>query len=234
MSTTLNLQGNVSTVIHASGAKLYGKPMTLSVNITNGDNDNINLPLNYYKNIIVDWGDGTIISSPPGTWSNDSINHIYLSTELFNIRIYVYDLFTGSSRRTSKGQIPHYGLNDASYAGVDKITGVDMGTLRSTSYKRAFGNASNLTSVTGKLEKSAYNLELMFYDCTLFVSSHALSRWNTSNVTDMSGMFNGCSLFKPDLGLSRWNTSNVTTICFMAVQFLILTFRAGMFQKLQP
>ena len=47
----------------------------------------------------------------------------------------------------------------------------------------------------------------MFYGCTSLISLPDLTKWNTSNVIDMSNMFYRCiSLISlPDI--SKWNTS---------------------------
>ena len=45
----------------------------------------------------------------------------------------------------------------------------------------------------------------MFYECENFNCD--LSKWNVSNVTDMSGMFYNCVNFNANL--SKWNVSNV-------------------------
>ena len=44
----------------------------------------------------------------------------------------------------------------------------------------------------------------MFYNCPKFNSD--LSRWNVSNVMNMSNMFDGCTRFNCDL--SGWDTSS--------------------------
>ena len=52
----------------------------------------------------------------------------------------------------------------------------------------------------------------MFANCLSLSSLPDISKWNTSNVIDMSGMFTNCSslLSLPDI--SKWNTINVTYI----------------------
>ena len=41
-----------------------------------------------------------------------------------------------------------------------------------------------------------------------------LSKWNVSNVTDMSCMFEGCNKFEGK-GLENWDVSNVTDVQYM-------------------
>ena len=51
----------------------------------------------------------------------------------------------------------------------------------------------------------------VFRGATQFSSD--LSKWNTSQVTDMQGMFNGASQFTSDL--SQWDTSQITSMSWM-------------------
>ena len=54
------------------------------------------------------------------------------------------------------------------------------------------------------------DMKLMFFGCVDFGGD--LSSWDTSNVTDMSFMFHGCRSFNRPL---RWNVSNVTNMSYM-------------------
>jgi surface protein len=216
MTTVISLQNSKTVTVGATGAKLYGKPMKIIVS-----GSIIQLPLNTYKNVIIDWGDVTdIFVSTPDVWSNIQISHNYGNNSgPFNIYIYVYDLFSVSNHRISKGQIPHYGVSNGTHIGINNIAGVTMGTLRCVSYNGAFRGAYNLTTVTGKLEKGVKNLGLMFYGCSKFTSAHDLSAWDVSKVTNMNLMFYGCSVFTSDL--SRWNTSRVTNMSVMFYNCLV-------------
>jgi len=49
----------------------------------------------------------------------------------------------------------------------------------------------------------------MFYECKSLISLSDLSKWDTSNVEDMSCMFYRCSSLK-ELNLSNFNTNNAT------------------------
>ena len=54
----------------------------------------------------------------------------------------------------------------------------------------------------------------MFYNCKSLISLPDISKWNTHNVTDMSGMFHECSSLK-ELNLNNFNTINVTNMSGM-------------------
>ena len=51
-------------------------------------------------------------------------------------------------------------------------------------------------------------MSYMFCGCKSLISLPDISKWNTSNVTDMSGMF-CCTSFKFFPDISKWNTENV-------------------------
>jgi len=58
------------------------------------------------------------------------------------------------------------------------------------------------------------NMRKMFDNCSLS-SLPDISKWNTSNVKDMSEMFLGCESLKSLPDISNWNTSNVTNMSSM-------------------
>ena len=53
----------------------------------------------------------------------------------------------------------------------------------------------------------------MFYYCSS-LKELDVSKFNTTNVTDMNHMFSGCSSLK-ELNLNNFNTNNVTNMCSM-------------------
>ena len=48
--------------------------------------------------------------------------------------------------------------------------------------------------------------------CFMVSTLPDISKWNTSNVTNMSYMFNWCTSLSSLPDISKWNTSNVTNI----------------------
>ena len=57
------------------------------------------------------------------------------------------------------------------------------------------------------------NMNNMFYDCNSLTTLD-VSKWDTSNVTDMTHVFYECKALT-NLDVSNWNTSNVTNMGFM-------------------
>ena len=55
------------------------------------------------------------------------------------------------------------------------------------------------------------------------MSGNDISKWDTSNVNDMSYMFDGCESLNSLPDISKWDTSNVEdmilVICLMDVNF---------------
>ena len=86
---------------------------------------------------------------------------------------------------------------------------------RINTYRNPY-NKPNLNKViigiTKVIEQNRFYVAMdrMFYNCLSLLSLSDLSKWNTENVTNMSGMFYNCSslLSLPDI--SKWNTYNVT------------------------
>ena len=71
------------------------------------------------------------------------------------------------------------------------------------------------------------NMSCMFRDCYLLLSLPDISKWNTSNVVDMSGIFSGCKslLTLPDI--SKWDTSCVSNMSNMFGGFQSGLFLSG-------
>jgi len=49
----------------------------------------------------------------------------------------------------------------------------------------------------------------MLYECNSLFSLPDISKWNTSNVKDMSKMFSGFNSLISLPNISKWNTSNL-------------------------
>lgn len=77
---------------------------------------------------------------------------------------------------------------------------------------RAFQSASNLTTVPDHIPSSLTNLQEMFVQATS-LNDPNISKWDTSNVTNMGATFFGATAFNQPL--NDWNVSNVTTMTKM-------------------
>ena len=71
------------------------------------------------------------------------------------------------------------------------------------------------------------NMSYMFGDCSGDAFNPDVSAWNVSNVTNMYGMFCNCSgdAFNPDV--SNWNVSKVTDMSYMFYYCSHQNFRGG-------
>ena len=75
-----------------------------------------------------------------------------------------------------------------------------------------FGNCKTITFDNFVITSNVTDMREMFSGGDL--SSIDFSKWDTSNVTDMSGMFQNCSSLT-SLDLSGWDTSKVTDMSYM-------------------
>jgi len=81
-----------------------------------------------------------------------------------------------------------------------------------TSLLKCFYNCSNFNSDISKWDTSnIQNMSYMFSGCSAFDKS--IVNWDTSSVQNMSYMFSGCSTF--DKKISFWNISNVIDMSYM-------------------
>jgi hypothetical protein len=110
----------------------YGQMMELDIKIvSDGSSDHVvELPLNEYTNVAVDWGHGTESSkrkvlSPSGVPTSDILSHSYPDvTADYTIKICVYDL------DDTLGSIPHFGYRNINYKGSQYITEIRLGHTR--------------------------------------------------------------------------------------------------------
>ena len=52
----------------------------------------------------------------------------------------------------------------------------------------------------------------LFYKCSSLIILPDISKWNTTNVTDLSDIFAECSSLSKLPDISKWNTTNVTNL----------------------
>ena len=52
-------------------------------------------------------------------------------------------------------------------------------------------------------------MSYMFSDCSSLTSLPNISKWNTSNVTNINSMFSYCSSLTSLPNISKWNTSKI-------------------------
>ena len=56
------------------------------------------------------------------------------------------------------------------------------------------------------------NMSFMFYNCITLTELPDISKWNTCKVNNMNSIFEGCSSLKELPDISKWNTSNVNSM----------------------
>ncbi len=187
--------GNISNCSTSfADYQLSGTPM-ISTWQTTIANETITLPLRtgYHYHILVDWGDG----------SDTSL--IDSATDAFRVHSYTNPgagrviTIMGTAEAWSFGSVP---------ASKDKILTVsELGDLGWISFKNAFSNCANISSISGGNTSNVVDMSGMF---TLAQAVIDTSNWNTSSVLDMSSMFNNARSANPNT--SNWNTSRVTTM----------------------
>ncbi len=157
-----------------------------------GDGDNtVTLPLRsgFNYNFTVDWGD--LSSSEVTSFDDPDINHTYSSAGTYTITI--------------TGLVEAWYFNNS--GDKNKITTVtELGTVGWKSFRAAFRNCDNLTTVAGGDTSSVTDMGSMFEDAAN--ADPDTSGWDTSKVTKMDYMFGYTDLADPDT--SSWDTSNVT------------------------
>ena len=159
----------------------------------NAPENTLVLPIIFGSNsrVTVNWGDDTI-----ETYTSSPVSHTYAASGSYNVKI--------------SGSAIGFGNGHSAYTGAEYIRSVSQwDALGVTSFSGAFNGATNLESVPASLPSTVTDTSYMFYGASSF-NGGEVSGWDTSSVTDMAFMFNGATAFNQNL--SRWNVSNVTNV----------------------
>ena len=66
----------------------------------------------------------------------------------------------------------------------------------------------------------------MFFGCRALLTLPDISKWETSNINDLSQLFQGCYSLKFLPDISKWNVGNVNNLSWMFCKlqiFIIIT-----------
>lgn len=174
-------------------------------------------------NFTVEWGDGT--SNNITTWNDAKLTHTYPSAGTYNVSI--TGTITGF-RFSNAGDVLklinigsfgplRLGNNGGYFFGAKNLTITATDSLDltgTTNLSEAFSGCISLTYVLSMARwqtANVTNMSGMFYKASAF--NWPIGNWDTSNVRDMSYMFTGASVFNQPIG--NWNTANVKDMSFM-------------------
>ena len=179
---------DVSNIIY----EYVGNPFIITLMITY--NTTVIIPLIISNNgLHIDWGDNTFEYNSK---ADVNIKHKYARSGKYIVHIF--------------GDITNISFN--SVFGLVEVS--QWGNLRLFSGDRVFNSCVNLDITANDQLNLRYTKTMygMFSNCCkLFYCD--LSKWDVSNVTNMSYMFDNCPLFCADL--SKWNVSNVVNMRYM-------------------
>jgi surface protein len=180
--------------------------------------------------IIVDWGDGSIITYQNVIFNRPS--HKYTQNGIYTIKYYV--LYTPRQ----SGSIIPAAITKKTFAGIRNANGKFINQLITgvTSFGNNIGlekiklaNAFNLTSVPSVIPTTVYDIEGLFsfaenvitnlppgvYQANISPNYNidGISQWNVSQVGDFTGLFLGNANVNP--AIENWNTSNAVFLSRM-------------------
>ena len=160
---------------------------------------------------------------------SESKNDGAKSSEIFNGDNPTLSLFEDENRikmeeenmNNSEELIEGYKELNGSYNGYslysfEKISSIESNF--SSNYKKSLNlniKAEYLCSKFSLFFSNIRIITLMFSGCISLISLPDLSKWNTSNVTNMEAMFELCISLKSLPDISQWDTSNVEKMSFM-------------------
>ncbi|WP_299246484.1 BspA family leucine-rich repeat surface protein [uncultured Aquimarina sp.] len=147
-------------------------------------------------NYIVDWGDGTAITSETG-----NATHTYTSAGAYEVKIV--------------GDFPRIYFNNT--GDKDKILEVNQwGTQQWTSMENAFNGCTNLVlnATDTPILSEATNISRMFRNASSLVDTQdVMNTWDVSTITTMERMFANADMF--DENIASWNVGNVQDFSLM-------------------
>ncbi|WP_167571860.1 BspA family leucine-rich repeat surface protein [Aquimarina algiphila] len=147
-------------------------------------------------NYIVDWGDGTAITSETG-----NATHTYTSAGAYEVKII--------------GDFPRIYFNNS--GDKDKILAVNQwGAQQWTSMENAFYGCSNLVldATDTPILSQANNVSRMFNSAISLVDTQdVMNTWDVSTITTMERMFADADMFNENI--ASWNVGNVQNFSVM-------------------
>ncbi len=164
---------------------------------TTTDNETITIPTTGAGyNYIVDWGDGTAITSETG-----NATHTYTSAGAYEVKII--------------GDFPRIYFNNT--GDKDKILEVNQwGTQQWTSMENAFYGCSNLVldATDTPILSQANNVSRMFNSAISLVDTQdVMNTWDVSTIENMRRMFADADMFNENI--ASWNVGNVQNFSLM-------------------
>ena len=78
-----------------------------------------------------------------------------------------------------------------------------------------FGTDKDIFEIKLKGITKITSIKEMFYNCSSFLTSPDISKWNTSNITEIDGLFYNCHDLKSLPDLNNWDISNITNMSYM-------------------
>ncbi len=166
---------------------------------TTGANENITIPTTGSGyDYIVDWGDGTSITSETG-----NATHEYVVAGTHTVKII--------------GDFPRIYFNDS--GDKDKILNVTQwGSIAWNSFSDAFSGCSNLDVIATDAPdlSNVTSVSRMFRGCATLGTSSMLdfSNWDTSSVVVFGGMFRNASNFN-STSITNWDVGKATGFVLM-------------------
>ena len=81
--------------------------------------------------------------------------------------------------------------------------------LKNISFHLFKSESINKKELKENLLNIAYNMNGLFAGCSSLKELPDISKWNLSNVKDISNLFSGCSSLEKLPDISKWNTDNI-------------------------
>ena len=118
---------------------------------------------------------------------------------------------TGTYTIRIRGAFPSIYFNNSGDKG--KLASIDQwGSITWESFASAFAGCSNLIIDAADAPDLSFVTDMSYAFMGCNISSHNLSHWDVSNVTNMSNMFMSAAV---PLGIGSWNVGNVTNMANM-------------------
>lgn len=165
---------------------------TTKAGITDSNTLSIPLLININRNVLIDWGDGSILQS-------NITSHTYLTAGIYTVKVYTLGCAIRYNNSGDKAKI----LEIKSFGNVYLIRNGFQGCINL--------RLDNVTD-TPQFEPTDSFVYFLFEKCTSLVTINRLNEWDLSKVFNTLSLFQNCFNFNQEININIPNSASLANM----------------------